>query len=258
VVVYAIVQTGEYWLRRMWRHDAQRKDLHHRRNHQTTMKNQKTMTMKTMYHSQRHPCRCAMLFILRNVPERIPDVSAKASFIWLSCTVDSRTSFPIPIVMSFNNLTLALRPSSASSFWPSRSSAKRCPLTCGWCSWPKGEERPDAGGVTPRSVDRSRSEPGCLMRWAMGQKRNEVSDLHLSNVVLRKGCHVLTRQLGACAYILQLPRRSERNAVKYQGARLDLQDATGNPGYLWYKNKVCILRNAMDHVCRHVDGDVRH
>lgn len=71
-----------------------------------------------MYHSQRHPCRAAMLFIRRNVPLRIPDVSAKASFcpqhyqptcssrpqaiartIWLSCTVDSRTSFPIPIVI---------------------------------------------------------------------------------------------------------------------------------------------------------------
>lgn len=52
----------------------------HRRNHHTTIKNQKTTARKTMYHSQRQPCRSAMLFILRNVPLRIPDVSENASF----------------------------------------------------------------------------------------------------------------------------------------------------------------------------------
>jgi len=53
----------------------------HRRNHHTTMKNQNTTTRKTIYHSQRQPCREAMLFIRRNVPDKIPDVSANASFI---------------------------------------------------------------------------------------------------------------------------------------------------------------------------------
>lgn len=76
-----------------------------------------------MYHSQRHPCRSAMLFILRNVPARIPPVSVNASFIWLSWIVDSRTSLPMPIVMSLRSLTLADKPSSASSFWFSKSSA---------------------------------------------------------------------------------------------------------------------------------------
>lgn len=52
----------------------------HRRNHQTTMKNQKTTMRKTMYHSQRQPCRTAMLFMRRKVPARMPDVSEKASF----------------------------------------------------------------------------------------------------------------------------------------------------------------------------------
>ena len=44
------------------------------------MKNQKTMMRKTMYHSQRQPWRSAMLFMRRKVPERMPEVSAKASF----------------------------------------------------------------------------------------------------------------------------------------------------------------------------------
>ena len=58
---------------------------------------------------------------------------------------------------SFSSLTLACSPSNASSFWPSRSSAKRWPF-----GWPygslKGEERPEAGGVIPSSEDRSRRE----------------------------------------------------------------------------------------------------
>jgi len=54
-------------------------ECHRRKNH-TMMKNQNTMTTKTMYHSHRQPCRVAMLFIRRNVPDRIPDVSANASF----------------------------------------------------------------------------------------------------------------------------------------------------------------------------------
>jgi hypothetical protein len=33
-----------------------------------------------MYHSQRQPCRAAMLFIRRKVPDKMPDVSANASF----------------------------------------------------------------------------------------------------------------------------------------------------------------------------------
>lgn len=33
-----------------------------------------------MYQSQRQPWRAAMLFMRRNVPERMPDVSANASF----------------------------------------------------------------------------------------------------------------------------------------------------------------------------------
>ena len=52
----------------------------HLRNHHTMMKNQKTMRRKIMYHSQRHPCRAAILFMRRKVPARIPDVSEKASF----------------------------------------------------------------------------------------------------------------------------------------------------------------------------------
>jgi hypothetical protein len=44
------------------------------------MKNQKTKIRKMMYHNQRQPWRSAMLFIRRNVPERMPDVSANASF----------------------------------------------------------------------------------------------------------------------------------------------------------------------------------
>jgi len=141
----------------------------HRRNHHTTMKNQNTNTRNKMYHSHRQPCRCAMLFIRRNVPARMPEVSANASFIWLSCTVESRTSFPMPIVISLSNLTLAARPSNASSFWPSKSSTYR---------WPEGskfellllygDERPEAGGVTPRRAERSRSAVfGDLNRWDM-------------------------------------------------------------------------------------------
>jgi len=57
--------------------------LIHRRNHHIIMKNQKTMIRKTKYHSQRHPCRAAMLFIRRKVPESIPPVSANASFYGL-------------------------------------------------------------------------------------------------------------------------------------------------------------------------------
>jgi hypothetical protein len=52
----------------------------HLRNHHRTMIIQKTMTKKMMYQSQRQPCRVAMLFILRNVPARMPPVSVKASF----------------------------------------------------------------------------------------------------------------------------------------------------------------------------------
>ena len=44
------------------------------------MKNQKTIMRKTIYHSQRHPCRAAMLFMRRNVPASMPDVSENASF----------------------------------------------------------------------------------------------------------------------------------------------------------------------------------
>jgi len=131
----------------------------HLRNHHTTRKNQKTMTKNTMYHSQRQPCRVAMLFILRNVPERIPPVSAKASFIWLSCIVDSRTSFPMPIVISFSNFTLALNPSRASSFWPSKSSAYRCAFNC--CAL-EGNNGPED---EPRSAERSRSEGAARVRW---------------------------------------------------------------------------------------------
>jgi len=52
-----------------------------------------------MYHSHRQPCRAAMLFILLNVPDRMDPVSENASFISLSCFVDSRTSCPMPKVM---------------------------------------------------------------------------------------------------------------------------------------------------------------
>lgn len=54
--------------------------LCYRRNHHTTIKNQNTTTKKIMYHSHLQPCFEAMLFILRKVPERKPEVSAKASF----------------------------------------------------------------------------------------------------------------------------------------------------------------------------------
>lgn len=53
---------------------------YHLRNHHTTIKNQKTMIRKTMYHRNRQPCRSAMLFIRLNVPDKIPPVSANASF----------------------------------------------------------------------------------------------------------------------------------------------------------------------------------
>lgn len=39
-----------------------------------------TRTRKTMYQSQRQPWRSAIVFIRRNVPPRMPDVSANASF----------------------------------------------------------------------------------------------------------------------------------------------------------------------------------
>lgn len=52
----------------------------HLRNHHTMMKNQKTTIRKTMYHSQRHPCLAAILFMRRKVPARIPEVSENASF----------------------------------------------------------------------------------------------------------------------------------------------------------------------------------
>lgn len=62
-------------------HSASRySGMNYRRNHQTMMKNQKTTTRKTMYHSQRQPCREDMLFMRRNVPARMLDVSVKASF----------------------------------------------------------------------------------------------------------------------------------------------------------------------------------
>lgn len=171
-----------------------RTEYFYRRNHHTMRKNQNTITRKTMYHSQRQPCRAAMLFIRRNVPDRMPDVSANASFccqqvrfmshtigmmrtIWLSCTVESRTSLPIAVVIcgnadfsqrtgermqrnsltSFNNLTFALKPSSCSSFWPSKSSAKRWPFS--WYRFSSnGEDRPEDGGVTPSRPERSRNE----------------------------------------------------------------------------------------------------
>ena len=52
----------------------------YRRNHQTTMKNQKTRMRNMIYHSHRQPCRSAMVFILRKVPASMPPVSANASF----------------------------------------------------------------------------------------------------------------------------------------------------------------------------------
>ncbi len=52
----------------------------HLRNHHTTMKNQKTTRRKIMYLNQRHPCLEAILFMRRNVPLRMPEVSEKASF----------------------------------------------------------------------------------------------------------------------------------------------------------------------------------
>jgi hypothetical protein len=121
----------------------------HRRHHHTTKKNQKTRMMKTIYQSQRQPCRSAIRFMRRNVPARMPDVSEKASFcigvnncsactralrtISLSCLVESRTSLPmakptwtrvraqIPTsaesaLTSFSSLTFAVKPSSCSSF----------------------------------------------------------------------------------------------------------------------------------------------
>lgn len=69
-----------------------------------------------MYQSHLQPCRAAIVFILRKVPARIPDVSEKASFYVIcyiltgctisttrrticdNCTVDSLISFPIPVV----------------------------------------------------------------------------------------------------------------------------------------------------------------
>ena len=89
----------------------------YRKSH-TKKKIQPTSTRKSMYNTQRPPCRAAMLFIRRNVPANIPPVSANASFcprtavsvpthekrnkkigptIWDSWTADSFTSFPIPI-----------------------------------------------------------------------------------------------------------------------------------------------------------------
>ena len=52
----------------------------YRRNHHTTTKNQKTRMIKMMYPNHRHPWREAILFMRRNVPARMPDVSANASF----------------------------------------------------------------------------------------------------------------------------------------------------------------------------------
>ena len=67
-------------------------------------------------------------------------------------TDESRLTF-------FNNFTFALKPSSISSFCPSRSSANLCPFGC-MCGSLNGDERPEAGGVTPRRAERSRREPG--------------------------------------------------------------------------------------------------
>ena len=67
-------------------------------------------------------------------------------------TDESRLTF-------FNNFTFALKPSSISSFCPSRSSANLCPFGCMYGSL-NGDERPEAGGVTPRRAERSRKEPG--------------------------------------------------------------------------------------------------
>lgn len=69
---------------------------HHRRNHHTMMKNQKTMMRKTIYQSQRHPCRAAMLFMRRNVPASIPDVSENASFY--ICYGDLRCPTTTPFI----------------------------------------------------------------------------------------------------------------------------------------------------------------
>lgn len=140
------------------------------RNHHTMMKNQNTKMRNIIYQSQRHPWRADILFILRKVPDNIPDVSEKASFFqeafsfcmyvmnlnhvayhltelnsWVPHfiadgsrdlnRVQIRTSWhrsgPEAIVRtSLSNFTFALRPSRCSSFCPSKSSAKRCPL--GW------------------------------------------------------------------------------------------------------------------------------
>ena len=166
------------------------------------IKNQKTNMRKMIYHNQRHPWRSDMLFMRRNVPASMPDVSANASFcpilfysersahirtqkkkkrthhlaklngriadlipntngdllfkrgsikIKTQCnrkkgTTDQRTSL--------SNFTFAPSPSMASSFWPSRSSAKRVPAN-GLPSvadegpWYPGygDERPECGGV---------------------------------------------------------------------------------------------------------------
>lgn len=167
----------------------------YRRNHHTTMKNQNTTVRNTIYHSQRQPCFDDMLFMRRNVPDSMPDVSENASFFQaisqhslqlneqdsvyhlteLDCRVahlvaDRRSNLyrvgevssePNPTLAalhtSFNILTFALKPSRCSSFCPSKSSAKRCPLGWRWSS--KGEDRPEDGGVTPSIPLRSRKEP---------------------------------------------------------------------------------------------------
>ena len=112
------------------------------------------------------------------------EIWSGAHTIWLSCCVESITSFPMPMVIcsktkliihttqfrrgrkhwcfshkdsltSFRILTFAVSPSSCSSFWLSRSSAKRWPFTW-WSS--NGDDRPD--------VDRSRREcGGFILGW---------------------------------------------------------------------------------------------
>lgn len=80
VLALPVIHTHERGLGTDTGYEGARETIYYRRNHHTIMKNQNTMTRKTMYHSQRQPWRSAMLFMRRKVPERMPEVSAKASF----------------------------------------------------------------------------------------------------------------------------------------------------------------------------------
>jgi len=79
---------------------------------------------------------------------------------------------------SLSNFTLALSPSMASSFWPSRSSAKRAPETAAASDealWRPGygDERPEWGGVGTNegsvSSPRAARDTRCL-RWGNGKR----------------------------------------------------------------------------------------